>query len=343
MSERSIAVVINPVKRESGRARTLMRAAAREAGFPAPVFIETTQDDPGRAMTREALERGASIVVAAGGDGTVRAVAQELVGAHDVTLGILPMGTGNLLARNLGIDVDDLTACARVAVAGVPEPVDALRIRLVRPDRGVEETVSVVASGLGIDAEVMEETNENLKKAVGPLAYAATTVGKLAPRHRHPIRVSVDHGAWDTFRVRTIVVVNAGYIQGGLQYAPGSRHDDGLQNAVIMSPRSAVGWVMVAARMLRLNEQVPVVKYLEGRRLHVRSFYPVVAQVDGDPVGAVTELDSEVLRHALRVHAPAEEDRLAPGGQLAKVLPPRYSPRRLWAAAKRRADTALGS
>ncbi|MDR2255687.1 MAG: diacylglycerol kinase family lipid kinase [Arthrobacter sp.] len=337
-----VAVVINPVKTESARARELLRAACAEAGRAEPLFFETSQEDAGHAMAREALDRGAGIVIACGGDGTVRAVAEELIGAEGVELSILPLGTGNLLARNLGIDVDDLEAAAAVAVGRQTDPVDALRITLLRPDRSSENTISVVASGVGLDAEVMNQTKEGLKKVVGPAAYAATGVTKMLGLRRHPVRISVDDGAWETERARTVLLVNAGYIQGGLQYVPGSRHDDGVQDAVVMSPRSLAGWGVVAAKMLlRLQQDVPVISYRSGARLAVRTFYPVQAQVDGDPVGEVTELESQILPHALRVHVPREEDRLQPGGPLAKILPASVRPRRLWPRVKERAASLL--
>ncbi|NVP72783.1 acylglycerol kinase family protein, partial [Vibrio cholerae O1 biovar El Tor] len=81
--------------------------ACRKAGWPQPRFFETRADDPGTSMTREALEWGADVVLAAGGDGTVRTVAEVLAGTG-TPLGLIPMGTGNLLARNLGAHLDDI-------------------------------------------------------------------------------------------------------------------------------------------------------------------------------------------------------------------------------------------
>lgn len=337
-----VAAVINPVKGEAKEARELLVSACATAGLPAPLFFETAEDDAGHAMTREALAAGATTVVACGGDGTVRAVAEELIGAEGVALSILPLGTGNLLARNLGIDVDDLEACAAVAVGEELDPVDALRITLQRPDRSTESTISVVASGLGIDAEVMNQTSEGVKKVIGPAAYAATGAAKMLGLRRHPVRISVDEGSWETENARTVMLVNAGYIQGGLQYVPGSRHDDGVQDAIVMSPRSLAGWTVVAAKMLlRLKQDVPVISYRSGTSMSVHTFYPVEAQVDGDPVGTVTAMESQILPHALRVHVPREEDRLPPGGALAKILPSAVSPQKLWPRVQERAASLL--
>lgn len=321
-AQATIAIVINPSKNHADDALALLRERLAALGAPDPLVHETTVEDAGASQTRAALEAGADVVIAAGGDGTVRAVAAELLDRTDVVLGILPLGTGNLLARNLGIDVDDLDRALDAILEGPTEPLDALRIDSMLADHSEQQHISLVAAGMGIDAEVMMETNEQLKKFVGPAAYTATAVGKMLGWHRHPVRVSVDGGAWETARARTVMLANAGYIQGGIQYAPGVRLDDGRQQAVIMTPKSMAGWALVAAKtLLRLRTDVPVMMYLTGQTITVRPFYALAAQVDGDPIGEVTSLRSTVLRHALRVRVPVEDRRLPPGGPLVKILP----------------------
>src|SRR5699024_2146563 len=96
------ALVINPTKAGADEARRLLLRISRENGWEDPLILETTEDDPGRGPAEEAVAAGVDVVIAGGGDGTVRAVADALVGT-DVALGILPLGTGNLLARNLDV------------------------------------------------------------------------------------------------------------------------------------------------------------------------------------------------------------------------------------------------
>lgn len=317
-----IALVLNPIKNQADEAVAAVRRHVAEQGLAEPLILETTEEDPGLGMAREALAQNATLVIAAGGDGTVRAVAEALLHHPTAQLAILPLGTGNLLARNLGLDVTDFDVALKAALQGPVEPLDAQRIDVVLKDRSEASHVGLVATGLGMDAEVMSETNSTLKKFVGPAAYFATALSKVLGWQRHPVRLSVDGGAWDTEYVRTIMLANAGYIQGGIQYAPDVRLDDGQQQAVLLTPRSLSGWVLVAAKtVLRLRKDVPVISYRRGLSITVRPFFPLAAQVDGDPIGEVTTLTSTVLPHALRVRVPQEFDRLSPGGPLGSKLP----------------------
>lgn len=317
-----IALVLNPIKNQADEAVEAVRRHVAAQGWDEPIIVETTAEDPGLGMAREALAKGATLVIAAGGDGTVRAVAEGLLDHPEAQLAILPLGTGNILARNLGLDVTDIDLALKAALQGPVESLDAQRIDVVLADRSVASYLGLVATGLGMDAEVMSQVNDTLKKFVGPAAYIATALSKVLGWRRHPVRLSVDAGAWDTEYVRTIMLANAGYIQGGIQYAPNVRLDDGQQQAVLLTPRSLTGWVLVAAKtVLRLRKDVLVVSYRRGVSITVRPFFPLAAQVDGDPIGEVTTLTSTVLPQALRVRVPQEVDRLAPGGPLGSKLP----------------------
>lgn len=313
-----LALILNPVKRHADRARATVMEVAAAHELPEPVVHETTPEDPGTEATRRALVAGATRIIVAGGDGTVRAVASQVV-QSGASLGIVPLGTGNLLARNLGMDVFDLEAAVQVAVMGGVEDIDALAITAVDVRGRSTEHVGLVAVGMGLDAQVMAATNEHLKMVVGPLAYAAAAAGRMVGR-RYPIRVSVEAGAWETSRLRTAIVANAGYIQGGIEFAPGALLDDGLLNLLLVRPRSLVGWVLVAIKTLwRPSSRLPVVEYREGAMFTMRPLRPLDAQVDGDPLGPVTSLTVRVLRAALPVRVPGPAIRLDPADRAPHV------------------------
>ena len=122
-------VVVNPSKpRATAAVRSLLESELREAGYAGPVWLETSVSEPGTMQARLALAAGASLVVAAGGDGTVRSVAAGLAGTG-AQMGIVPLGTANLAARNLRVPVGDARAAARVVAHGIDLPADLAWVR----------------------------------------------------------------------------------------------------------------------------------------------------------------------------------------------------------------------
>lgn len=315
------AVILNGGKPDLEAIRAEIREVAQAEGLAEPLFFETTEDDPGAGQAAEALAAGADLIIVGGGDGTIRVVAEYLMGRSDVELAVLPLGTGNLLARNLGIDPDDISGAIRTALLGEARQVDALRVELVKRDRSVDSQLSLVAAGVGIDAEVMSSTNRVLKKVIGPGAYVAAGFQRLAGFPKEA-RVRVDEGAWETVDFRTILMANAGFIQGGIEFAPGASMSDGVQDVVLYRPRTALGWSIVGVKTLWHKDlRTRMMAHVQTRKISVRPLRPVMAQIDGDAVGEVTTLTSEVVKHALRLRVPRPVDRCAPGGDLLAMLP----------------------
>ncbi|MDN5727127.1 MAG: NAD(+)/NADH kinase, partial [Propionibacteriales bacterium] len=104
---RRAAMVYNPVKVDLEVLQAAVEAAEATSGYEPTIWLETSKEDPGTSMASDAVDQGATVVLAAGGDGTVRAVAEGLRGT-DVPLALLPSGTGNLLARNLELTLDSI-------------------------------------------------------------------------------------------------------------------------------------------------------------------------------------------------------------------------------------------
>src|SRR5690349_2215523 len=145
------AVVVNPVKVVDLDAhRAGIGAALAEAGWPAPLWLTTTPDDPGCGQAREAIAAGVEVVFACGGDGTVMACAAVLAGT-EVALAVIPSGTGNLLAANLGLSSDVVDA-VRVATAGHRRRIDIGQVGGL--DAVPEPACFTVMAGMGFDAEM---------------------------------------------------------------------------------------------------------------------------------------------------------------------------------------------
>src|SRR6478735_5664277 len=196
-ARRRLTVVYNPLRVDDlDAAKTTVGKACAEQGWSEPSWIETTAEETGEKQAREAVQAGADVVASLGGDGTVRAVASALVGT-DVALGLLPGGTGNLLARNLGLPVGELDDAVRTVVQGhdrridvgvvrlcdeLPEPESSHATKESPPAVADDEEIFLVMTGLGLDGEIMADTDEKLKEKVGWLAYIAAAAKKLSGR-----------------------------------------------------------------------------------------------------------------------------------------------------------------
>jgi diacylglycerol kinase family enzyme/membrane-associated phospholipid phosphatase len=295
-----LAVVLNPTKVDNPRLfkRKVVTAAARY-GWEEPIWFETTVDDAGRSMTHAALAAGADVVMVAGGDGTVRVVCGELAGTG-VPAGIVPAGTGNLLARNLGLPLT-VDAALQVVLTGGQRAVDIVRIE----GDELPEDHYVVMAGLGLDAAIMAGAPEHLKARMGWPAYVVA-----AARHvRYPairVEITVDGGPVERYRARTVVIGNVGYLQAGIPLLPDAAIDDGLLDVVVIAPRRTLGWFALVARvMLRRRQTDDRLDRMTGRSVVVRAASPTPRQLDGDTVGAGRELHATVEAGGLLVRVPA--------------------------------------
>lgn len=304
-----VAVVINPVKTNSDKARSIITKECELAGWPEPLFLETTEDDPGEAMTRQALEHKADVVIACGGDGTVRVVAQGLSGM-EVSLGLVPLGTGNLLARNLEMNIDDLDGSIETALFGDERKIDTGSIELKHADTGEKSKHTfLVMAGIGFDAKMFGDTRDDLKKNVGWLAYGEAGMRHL-PGKPTRVSISMDGQPAQQRNVRSVLFGNCGLLPGGIDFIPGAVIDDGIMDVVVMSPRGIFGWLAVATKViLKHRHRSPTIDFHRAERITVRCTAPLETELDGDPSGPVTALTVEVDSRALtvRVHKKGAE------------------------------------
>jgi len=299
-SDRKLAVILNPAKLEDVEAfRTIVSSMAAEAGWSMPEWYYTTVEDPGAGMAEAAAIGGADLVLVCGGDGTVREVCAELAGTG-IPIGIIPAGTGNLLARNLDIPLF-LRAAIDVALTGQDRAIDMVR---VEGDGIPDGTHFMVMAGMGFDAAIMEGVNEDIKAKVGWLAYVLSALKSLMyPAMR--AEVSIDGADFTTHRARTIVVGNVGYLQAGMPLLPDASIDDGLLDVVLLHPRRFLSWFPLAFRVLAKRPRTDeLVNRMTGRVVVIRTPQETPRQLDGDSIGPGRELRMECIHGRVLVRVP---------------------------------------
>lgn len=297
---KKLAAILNPAKVEDPDAfRAMVERRAEASGWGPPEWYTTTVEDPGRSMAEAAAISGAELVVVCGGDGTVRTVCAELA-RTGVPVGIIPTGTGNLLARNLDIPLY-LQAAVEVALNGQDRAIDLVHVW--GDDVPQNETFMVMA-GMGFDAAIMEGANEQIKARVGWLAYVVSGMRNIMfPAVR--LEICVDEGPWTRHRARTVVIGNVGYLQAGIPLLPDAAVDDGVLDVVLISPRRFLSWVPLAVRIFSRNKRLDdSLNRMTGRKVSVRATHPTPRQLDGDSIGAGKELHAVCDHGGLLVRVP---------------------------------------
>jgi len=307
----SAAVVLNrTLVRDLGRFRRRCREAAAASGWEVS-FVETTVDDPGPGQARAAAAAGARMVVAAGGDGTVRACAQALAGTQ-VPLAIVPLGTANLAARALGVP-PGLGGALATAFGGHERRIDLAVAQLADAARPADGAGAADAAGpltfaamagIGLDAQVVAATPRLLKRRAGWLAYAAAGAAHL-PGRGVWFMVRLDGGEPLARRARCVVVGNAGLLPGGFALLPRARLDDGLLDVGILAPVGPGGWLRVARRVVTGGgRDGPQLETHQARRVEITAQTPLPREVDGEVITPGRSLTVTLLRCSLTVRVP---------------------------------------
>lgn len=307
------AVVYNPARVEDlDTRRPLVEQALAHAGWPAPVWIPTTAEDPGAGQARQAVQDGARVVFVSGGDGTVRACIEGLVGT-DAALAVLPAGTGNLLATNLGVP-EDPTAGVRLATEGGRRRIDV---------GDVDGQAFAVMAGMGFDAALLDDASTTLKSRLGPVAYVFSALGHLRDRGM-AIEVTLDDRPPLRRRARSVVIGNVGRLQGGVRLLTEAEPDNGLFEVAILAPHNLGHWVSLAWGVMRRRDRVAHMEVLRAARITVTSDREQPRQLDGDVIEPGRELRVTVRPGALELCVPQPERSpdLAEGGDhLADEVP----------------------
>ena len=314
---RHAAVVYNPVKTPLDRTRAAVAEQERLHGWDRTRWYETGSEDSGRSAAERALAEGPSVVIVAGGDGTVRAVAEAVHGTG-VPLALLPVGTGNLLARALDTPLNDIAACISTAFSGEGRAVD-IGIAELEDENGVRRThVFLVMAGIGLDAEMAQNTSASAKKRLGWFAYVTPIARSIIANRLFRIDFRVDEGRIRSTRAHTVIVGNCGTLTGNMLLIPTAVIDDGLLDVVMMRPRGRLGWARIGTRLTlqgiarrsrfsrRLLERSPelhALAYVQGRLFEARFESPRIIELDGDSFGHVVRVRISIRPGAVQMRS----------------------------------------
>jgi YegS/Rv2252/BmrU family lipid kinase len=293
-------LITNPAAaRTEPEAVSVVHAALRAHGWRTEVLATGGPGDA-RRLAEYGVREAVDLVAVFGGDGTTMQAAAGLVGT-DVALGVVPGGTGNLLAGNLRIPASPARA-AEVLVRGRTR-----RIDLGRMERPSGTHYFAVACGAGMDARVMAGTRSEHKRRWGMAAYVATTLRLIAEVRSTPHHITVDGAEYDA-NAAMVLVANCGEIfPPYFRLGAGIRPDDGLLDVVVIRADSVAQSVRAVWQLLRSGPDRPVPKglvaYARGKEITVRAATPEPVQLDGEPDGD-TPFTATVVPSAIRVVAP---------------------------------------
>lgn len=323
-----VCFIINPSKNHVKEARQTITDVCNEEGVEEFYFKETTIEHPGNQQAIEALEEGADLIVACGGDGTVRSVAcglakyegsDEMCARRDdvLQMGIIPLGTGNVLAHNLELPLDDVSAATRVALFS---PAHSFDVGLCSNEQsedggnGFEHAFMVIA-GVGYDANMVQATNPKAKKVIGPLAYYVAGV-KEAFKKKAVFNIEIvrpDGSIIKTSsKLRTVMVGNVGRIPG-FNLIPDAEYNDGVLDVVAIDTSGGpLGWAQLGGEILMQNFGVSNdSKYKLGRIEQIQATQVKVtlsksqeSQLDGDLIGRSRYFTFRCIKGGVKIRFP---------------------------------------
>lgn len=307
MSE--LAVIFNPEKISHSRLTKLLAKHLSET----PLMLETDSETQGQQAAAKALAAGAKRILVAGGDGTLRNVVQATDGSG-AAIGILPLGTGNILARNLKIPLG-IDAAIKKALSGSPYPIDLGQVRVVDQNGQHLSYLFTGIAGVGMDAKLMQNTSSDRKRKIGWIAYIEGGIKSL-PLKFERFDVSYDGGE-RTLKSYSLLVGNVGWLPGAISMMPDARMDDGRLDVAAIGPRRIWNWVDFFSRItwqnrvvrplalgrkwLDMTANIKTLENLSSPRIRIRPHHPAPMQLDGDPMGEIVEADFSLRSKSLLV------------------------------------------
>lgn len=270
-------------------------ATLRNKNLP---FIARFTERPyhGSEIVQEMLQKAVTTIIVVGGDGTIHEVAKELV-YKEVSLGIIPTGSGNDFARNLGVPMNDVKALERI-FAHDAKQVDILHLG---------DHFCLTVTGIGFDGQITKHANDSAYKRyfnqfrLGGLANIVSMLSTLSTYEPTIVKVTMDGKVRKFYEVWLVAVANGPNYAGGVQICPEALHDDGFLNVCIVHGLKKWELLRLLPKAYKGKHQLENhVTFLKGEDVYIESNPPVLVQSDGDLI-MESPIDIHVEKDALRV------------------------------------------
>ena len=284
----STLIILNPAahSERAQRKRAQVEALAQDC-----VVCETTCTGEAEVMARRGVEEGFEKIVAAGGDGTINEVVNGLAGTK-ATLGLLPIGTMNVFANELGLPVHDLELCWKVIKNDSTRTVDLPK---------ANQKFFVQLAGVGLDAQVVKETSLQLKRNFGPLSYLISAAQIAA---RPPPRLFIQSEDAPIQEGSFVLVGNGRFYGGPFPFFKHAVINDGLLDVIVFKSLGYLEIIKYLQDVVFSSEiRVPEIEYFQTRRLRVESQQSVPVELDGEVVGNCP-VEFNLNERSLRVLVP---------------------------------------
>jgi diacylglycerol kinase (ATP) len=294
MSDVPVAVVAHAGKNLGGGLPELRMLLARE-GCTDPIWYEVPKSRKAPKRVRHAIRRGADLIFVWGGDGTVQRCVDAAAGSQ-VALAIIPAGTANLLAKNLGIPAD-ITKAVRIGLHGCRRSIDTGSVNGER---------FAVMAGAGFDADMIKQADRGLKDKLGQAAYLYSGARNLAAS-RVKAKIKVDGQPFHSGKISCVLAGNVSKVIGGVEIFPGARPDDGRLALGVVTAGNPWQWARVFGRLVAGTAATsPFAHLTRGQQFKLKFDQPIRYEVDGGARQAVRKLRIQVHPSSVTICVPAE-------------------------------------
>jgi diacylglycerol kinase (ATP) len=288
----TVGVVAHRRKVLGGGLREL-RAILEREGVHDPLWIEVPKSKRAPKQVKRALEEGVDLLFVWGGDGMVQRCL-DAIGDEPVTVAILPAGTANLLATNLGIPID-LEAAVQIGLHGARRTIDTGRLDGER---------FAVMAGVGLDALMIRDADGTLKDRFGRLAYIITGAKHLRSE-RFGAHVRIDGVTWFEGDAGCVLIGNVGSLFGGIKVFPDATPDDGQLEVGVVTAKGLTQWVRALARTAAGKaDQSPFVDVTIARKIRIDLDRKMPVELDGGDRPPRRRVKVRVDPHSVTVCVP---------------------------------------